>query len=206
MDDYSKDWDEVFNRRDNIKEKVKEKSIGKKPVRKGNVKARIIAIALAATLAITGIYGGIKLKGKLEKVQKVNEASDIVKDDAQKILLDNGLATYDDKGNVIIKENTIADYDKLNIDDASFEELYAYFLATESDPIEFGKLIQSVQGVDGNYNYTNLSQFYSYNGFDKGTEGGFVEWQKYAQDKLVEALDNGTINNIVNTDENVKGR
>ena len=208
MDDYSKDWEKVFDNRESerLKQQTKAKSVGRKPTKKRNIKNRFIALALAGVLTITGIYGGTKLKGKLEKVQKINEASDIVKNDAQKILLDNGLAEYDEKGNYIIKENTVADYDRLAIDDASVEALYAFYLATGGNAIEFDKLIQSVQGVDGVHNYTGLSQFYSYNGFDKGTEGGYVEWKKASQNKLVEALENGTINDIVQDESNAKGR
>ncbi len=209
MDDYTRDWDKVFEER-NIqrqKEQVRAKSVGRKPTRKGNIKVRIIAIALAASLAITGgIHVGNKLKGKFEKAQKADEASTIVKNEAQKILLNNGLATYDDKGNVVIKNNSVDDYEKLDIDEATFEELYAYFLATNKNSIEFGKLIQSVQGVDGVHHYINLSQFYSYNGFDKGTEGGFVEWETYSRNKLVEAYENGTIEDIVREESNTKGR
>lgn len=205
MDDYSKDWETLFNNRDNLKQNVKEKSVGRKPTKKKNLKQKIVVYALAAVLTISGVFVAPKIAKGLERNAKVSAASDIVKTDAQKILLDKGLAEYDDKGNVIIKKNSIEDYDKLDIDNASFEELYAYYLAT-GDAIEFGKLIQSVQGVDGVHNYTDISQFYTYNGFDKGSESGYVEWQKYAQDKLLEALQNGTIQTIVKSDTNTRGR
>ena len=196
--DFAKDWDKLFAERDERKKNIYNKSVGqKKPIKRNNrTSERLIAIALAIVLTVSGIgIGGAKLKQKFDKAEKANKAADLVKKDAEKVLLQNGLAEYDEENNIVIKNNSVEDYNKLDIDNASFEELYAYSLALDKGD-EFDKLIRSVQGVDGVHNYTDLSQFYSYNGFN-GTEGGYVEFQKVAKEKLLEAYENGLLNEVV---------
>lgn len=97
-----------------------------------------------------------------EEIDRLNERiKAIFSQKAFLNLVQNGLAEIDSKGNITIKNNSVSDYYKLNINHKY--DIYGYSLILE--PVEFNKFIQTVSYNDGLYNYISMEQFLTYNGY-----------------------------------------
>lgn len=168
---------------------------------------------LVATLILgaAGIKIAPKLKENIEYTNDLKAATEIVAEVASENLEKTGLVNVDENGLVTInKGNTIEEYSKLGLVDASLGEYYAYGsvlneavknakddrLGASHD--EYEKLIKASSYDGGTYNYTGLEQLCNINGLygQSGVASG-LEFKKYAEQELVNSYRNGTIDQIM---------
>lgn len=193
-------------RENSEKKKAMNDSVGNSSVSYSNKKKGKINILPPLVLAGLLIAAGITAPKVIQKVEYSNDlekATSIVKEVAYDNLSSNDLITFDQDGNICINpNNSTEDYAKLCDDDISAVELYTYGKAlkdagdTYSD--EFQKLVTSSTYNDGAYNYISFKQYCTVNGFvDKDSNPSTMEFNKYAQDKLVESYRNNTIDEVM---------
>lgn len=193
-------------RENSEKKKAMNDSVGNSSVSYSNKKKGKISIVPPLVLAGLLIAAGITAPKVIQKVEYSNDlekATSIVKEVAYDNLSSTDLVTFDQDGNICINpNNSTEDYAKLCDDDISAVELYTYGKAlkdagdTYSD--EFQKLVTSSTYNDGSYNYISFKQYCTVNGFvDKDSNPSTIEFNKYAQDKLVESYRNNTIDEVM---------
>ena len=216
MEDYKDKYDDVQLER-MLRENADRRrvtSIGNtKETSHKKIKKNAMQKALPWILVTTLILGaaGIKIVPKLK--ENIEYANDLK--DATAIVTENleeaGLVNVDENGLVTInKGNTIEEYSKLGLVDASLGEYYAYGSAlneavknAKDDRLgashdEYEKLIKASSYDGGTYNYTGLEQLCNINGLygQNGLASG-LEFKKYAEQELVNSYRNGTIDQIM---------
>ena len=230
MEDYKDKYDDVQLER-MLRENADRRrvtSIGNtKETSHKKIKKNAMQKALPWILVTTLILGaaGIKIVPKLkENIEYANDLKDataIVTEVATENLEEAGLVNVDENGLVtIIKGNTIEEYSKLGLVDASLGEYYAYGSAlneavknAKDDRLgashdEYEKLIKASSYDGGTYNYTGLEQLCNINGLygQNGLASG-LEFKKYAEQELVNSYRNGTIDQIMQkVINNTKGK
>ena len=220
MEDYKDKYDDVQLER-MLRENADRRrvtSIGNtKETSHKKIKKNAMQKALPWILVTTLILGaaGIKIVPKLkENIEYANDLKDataIVTEVATENLEEAGLVNVDENGLLTInKGNTIEEYSKLGLVDASLGEYYAYGSAlneavknAKDDRLgashdEYEKLIKASSYDGGTYNYTGLEQLCNINGLygQNGLASG-LEFKKYAEQELVNSYRNGTIDQIM---------
>lgn len=168
---------------------------------------------LVATLILgaAGIKIAPKLKENIEFSNDLKAATEIVTEVATEYLEEAGLVNVDENGLVTINQgNTVEDYSKLGLVDASLGEYYAYGNALNeavknaqdnrysASHDEYEKLIKASSYDGGTYNYIGLEQLCNINGlYGQGGLASGLEFKKYAEQELVNSYRNGTIDQIM---------
>lgn len=180
--------------------------------RKNGLRKSIPWILVATLiLGVAGVKVVPKLKENIEYTNDLKDATAIVTEVANENLEKAGLVNVDENGLVTINQgNTIEDYSRLELVDASLGEYYAYGSAlneavknAKDDRLgasheEYEKLIKGSSYDGGTYNYTGLEQLCNINGLygQNGLASG-LEFKKYAEQELVNSYRNGTIDQIM---------
>ena len=180
---------------------------------KKNTSQKALPWILVATLILgaAGIKIVPKLKENIEYTNDLKAATGIVTEAATENLEKAGLVNIDENGLVTInQDNTVEDYSRLELIDASLGEYYAYGNALNEavknakvDKLgashdEYEKLIKASSYDGGTYNYTGLEQLYNINGlYGQGGVASGLEFKKYAEQELVNSYRNGTIDQIM---------
>lgn len=228
----TKELHENFMKPQQVEEKSIEAPPVKKRIKPIQIAAGFAAGALLTVLVISGIFLS-KDKNKKDSKQTVKETTSTVQNDseqaakeiinynemnydqkvkvaisiaktaAEEKLLEAGLATLGEDGKIIIEDNSISDYAKLNLSDPSPAVIRAYDEAI-SNPEEFDKLIKSTSYENEAYNYIGTTQYYTVNGYydpetGKGSRDVYIT---YTNNDLVEALNQDQIDNLINGETN----
>lgn len=220
MEDYKNKYDDVQLERmlrENA-ERRRETSIGndketshKKTKKNATQKALPWILVATLILGAAGIKFVPKLKENIEYTNDLKAATEIVTEVATEYLEEAGLVNVDENGLVTINQgNTIEDYSKLGLVDASLGEYYAYGNALNeavknaqdnrysASHDEYEKLIKASSYDGGTYNYTGLEQLCNINGlYGQGGLASGLEFKKYAEQELVNSYRNGTIDQIM---------
>lgn len=183
--EYPNSKDTIQKLQEKRAELIKEKE-RKNNKRNNRLKSVISAIAAAATLT-TGAY----MAKKSNDYTKINRAIETLTNLGKDELLKNQLAVMEgDK--VVVKNNSVSDYSKLDADTPM--EVYVYEMAIDNDE-EFKKFIQSVTYENDLYCYTDFDQFLRINGYyDQTTnkESSKV-FENYMEATLLDAYNNNTL-------------
>ena len=184
------------------KSMTKEKIRAREKLIKKRMKITSVAGVLAGVLATSGVVG---LYNLIATNLKPGEALKNLKGKAQEVLVDEGLATKDEKGKIEVKDNSIEDYECLDLTHASNVEQFVYKEVLGS---EFNDAIQTASYDDGAYNYTGTTQWYLINGYiNKDTKEASPD-EAYAavKDDLAKAFDNDCEGVIRTAEELVSSR
>lgn len=181
---------------------AKEKSLRATATKKKNRKKKnkllrkgFIAGALTTVLLVAGLKITNNIIDRIEYNAAIGEAVEIAKTAAEEELIENNLGTRNDKGEFILGDNSVSDYDRLDLTGASPAIIRAYDEAMNNSD-EFNDLLNSI-------GFTGEQNFYAFNGYfnpESGKESRSV-YITYTDMDLVEALNQGNISTLINGDE-----
>lgn len=193
---------EAQRKQNSINKSVQRGATNKKNKKRKQQKKGFIAGALAAVILMTGIKVGVEVNSRIKDAAERNEATAFAVEMMQDNFVEAGLGTVDENGHFIIGDNSTEDYDSAFDYTANDGLLYTAYelIVDDNDQIrtndEFKDFLGSVS-YDGVHNFDdNMFTVMGY--IDKDTGKTSVsEFKKAGQDALLEAYRNGTLENVL---------